>query len=214
MNEKVLAVPRAAIEPWLQQGFFDPAGADLLERLGEAPVFLDRPAAELDPTHKQIIPYLLIQCGARCLVYRRSKQQGESRLHEKFSLGFGGHINDLDTQAATSTNLILAAMVRELNEELFLPSVRQVRLVGFINDDSNPVGQVHLGVAFVVEAASERFTVNEPEMIEARWCDAAAVEELFPRLESWSQLFWAQRRNSGAAACAAAGGTLPPRDPA
>jgi len=63
-------------------------------------------------------------------------------------------------------------------------------VVGFINDDSNAVGKVHLGVAFVVEAANERFAVNEPEMIEAEWCDAQTVEETFPNLESWSQLLW------------------------
>jgi predicted NUDIX family phosphoesterase len=191
MSEKVLAVPRPAIEALLQQGFFDPkGGADLMEVLAEMSVFLDRPAAEEDPTHKQIIPYILIASNGRYLLYRRTKKQGESRLHEKFSLGFGGHINDIDSNRDTDTNLILAAMIRELNEELFLPSVRQVSVVGFINDDSNAVGKVHLGVAFVVEAANERFAVNEPEMIEARWCDESAIEEIFPKLESWSQMLW------------------------
>jgi predicted NUDIX family phosphoesterase len=83
-------------------------------------------------------------------------------------------------------------MIRELNEELFLPSVHQLRVAGFINDDSNAVGKVHLGIAFVVETANERFAINEPEMIEAKWCDAQAIEEIFPKLESWSQLLWSQ----------------------
>jgi predicted NUDIX family phosphoesterase len=176
----------------LQQGFFEANGADLLGRLGELAVFLDRAAAENDPSHKQIIPYILVVHQGRYLLYRRTKKQGESRLHDKFSLGFGGHINDIDGKKDTATNVILAAMIRELNEELFLPSVRQLRVVGFINDDTNPVGQVHLGVAFIVESANERFAVNEPDMIEAKWCDPAAIEEIFPKLESWSQLLWSQ----------------------
>jgi predicted NUDIX family phosphoesterase len=192
MSEKVLAVPRSAIESVLQQGFFEPDGADLLGILGELAVFLDRSSAEEDPSHKQIIPYILVVHQRRFLLYRRTKKQGESRLHDKFSLGFGGHINDMDGNKETATNLILAAMVRELNEELFLPSVRQLRVVGFINDDTNPVGKVHLGVAFIVEAGTERFSVNEPEMIEARWCDSQAIEEIFPKLESWSQMLWSQ----------------------
>jgi predicted NUDIX family phosphoesterase len=192
MSERVLAVPRPAIESMLQQGFFESNGADLMGRLGELAVFLDRNAAEQDPSHKQIIPYILVVQQGRFLLYRRTKKQGESRLHDKFSLGFGGHINDIDGNKETDTNLILAAMIRELNEELFLPSVRQLSVVGFINDDTNPVGKVHLGVAFIVEAANERFSVNEPEMIEAKWCDAQAIEEIFPKLESWSQLLWSQ----------------------
>lgn len=192
MSEKVLAVPRPAIEAFLQQGFFEPNGADLLGRLAERSVFLDRKLAEEDPSHKQIIPYILVAHQGRFLLYRRTKKQGESRLHDKLSLGFGGHINDIDGNQNAGTNLILAAMIRELNEELFLPSVRQVSVVGFINDDSNAVGKVHLGVAFVVEAANDRFAVNEPEMIEAKWCDAKAIEEVFPSLESWSQLLWTQ----------------------
>jgi predicted NUDIX family phosphoesterase len=190
MNEKVLAVPRPAIEKFLKQGFFAPDGEDLMGTIADLSVFLDRKLAEEDPSHKQIIPYILVAHGARVLLYRRTKKQGESRLHNKFSLGFGGHINDIDGNQETDTNLILAAMIRELNEEIFLPSVRQVSVVGFINDDSNAVGQVHLGVAFVVEAANDRFTVNEPEMIEARWCDEKGIEEIFPNLESWSQLLW------------------------
>lgn len=156
--------------------------------IADSAVFLDRKPAEEDPTHKQIIPYILVCHKERVLLYRRTKKQGESRLHNKLSLGFGGHINDID--GSKDTNLVLAAMVRELNEEIFLPSVRQVKLAGFINDDSSPVGQVHLGVAFIVEASNERFAVNEPEMIEAQWCDAKEVEQAFPSLESWSQLLW------------------------
>jgi predicted NUDIX family phosphoesterase len=192
MNERVLAVPRPAIEAFLQQGFFRPNGADLMGLLGELSVFLDRKIAEEDPSHKQIIPYILVVHDDKFLLYRRTKKQGESRLHNKYSLGFGGHINDCDGNSVTDTNLILAATIRELNEEIFLPSFRQLSAIGFINDDSNPVGRVHLGVAFVVEAATDRFKVNEPEMIEAQWCDAKTIEEIFPNLESWSQLLWSQ----------------------
>jgi len=189
MTEKVLAVPRNAIEGFLKQGFFESGDTDLMSRLTEVAVFLERPLAEADPSHKQIIPYILVAHRDRYLVYRRTKRQGENRLHNKLSLGFGGHINDIDIRA-TATNLILAAMVRELNEEIFLPNIRGLSVIGFINDDTNAVGKVHLGVAFVVEAANERFAVNEPEMIEAQWCDREAVEKAFPDLESWSQLLW------------------------
>jgi predicted NUDIX family phosphoesterase len=191
MIEKVLAVPRESIKGSLKQGFFEADGSDLIGTIGRLAVFLDRPLAEQDPSHKQIIPYIAITHGGRFLAYRRTANQGENRLHNKISLGFGGHINDTDGPGA-STNLILTAMVRELNEEVFVPSVRRVSLVGFINDDSNPVGQVHLGVAVLVELANDRFSVNEPDKIEAFWCGPEEVVRAYPGLETWSQLLWSQ----------------------
>lgn len=190
MNERVLAVPRPAIERYLSQGFLDADPAELLEALGESSVFLERQTAEEDPSHKQVIPYIVVTHKGRYLLYRRTKKQGESRLHDKLSLGFGGHINDIDGRADADSNLILAAMVRELNEEVFIPTLCQLRIAGFINDDSNAVGKVHLGVAFIVETGNERFEVNEPDKIEAKWCTAAEIDEIFPKLETWSQLLW------------------------
>ncbi len=192
VTERVLAVPRESINESLKQGFFEADASDLIGTIGRLAVFLDRPLAEKDPSHKQIIPYIAITHGGRFLAYRRTSKQGENRLHHKFSLGFGGHINDGDRAGDATTNLILTAMVRELNEEVFVPSVRRVTVVGFINDDSNPVGEVHLGVAFLVELANDRYTVNEPDMIEARWCDRDEIEREHSNLESWSQLLWSQ----------------------
>lgn len=195
MNEKVLAVPVAAVRDALKQGFFPSDASDLIGTIGRLAVFLDRPAAEQDPTHKQIIPYVVVTHGGRVLLYQRSARAGEARLHHKCSLGFGGHINDRDGERAT-TNLLWTAMVRELNEEVFLPGIARAEIAGFINDDSNPVGQVHLGVVFRVELANDRFSVNEPEAIEARWCGPEAVEQAADRLESWSRLLWSQYLSS------------------
>ena len=39
--------------------------------------FLPRAKAENDPTHKQIIPYVLLACGDKVLHYVRGKKAGE-----------------------------------------------------------------------------------------------------------------------------------------
>lgn len=192
VNEKVLAVPVASIRDSLKHGFFTADQSDLIGAIGRLAVFLDRPLAEQDPSHKQIIPYFSVVRGDRVLAYRRTTKAGESRLHNKFSIGFGGHINDGDVSGAARTNLILTALVRELNEEVYLPGIQRVSIVGFINDDSNPVGQVHLGVACVVELANDHFSVNEPDLIEAAWYRPEEIERLAPSLETWSQLLWSQ----------------------
>src|SRR2546430_14342387 len=58
--------------------------------------FLSRAQAEKDPTHKQIIPYVLLTHGDKVLFYVRGKKAGEQRLVAKGSIGIGGHLNESD----------------------------------------------------------------------------------------------------------------------
>lgn len=58
--------------------------------------FLSRAKAEKDPTHKQIIPYVLLAHENRVLSYIRGKKAGEQRLVAKGSIGIGGHMNESD----------------------------------------------------------------------------------------------------------------------
>src|ERR1035438_1998705 len=95
---------------------------------------------------KQIIPYVLIEHRGRILAYQRTAKGNESRLHNKYSIGFGGHINDTDLQP--QSNILYTGMLRELNEEVYLPTLSGLQLLGCINDDASLVGQVHLGVVF------------------------------------------------------------------
>src|ERR1700731_3461276 len=56
--------------------------------------FLSRAQAEKDPSHKQIIPYVLLTHGGKVLHYVRGKKAGEPRLVAKGSIGIGGHMNE------------------------------------------------------------------------------------------------------------------------
>ncbi|HET9541183.1 MAG TPA: hypothetical protein VFQ46_11335, partial [Candidatus Limnocylindria bacterium] len=64
----------------------------------------------------------------------------------------------------------------------------EFQLVGMLNDDSNPVGSVHLGVVFTVEAASRPVRVRETDKLSGRMADASEVAAAWERLETWSQL--------------------------
>ena len=82
-GEEVLVVPRALLD---EIGTFDgirtagleAAVARLLDPASH--FFMDRAAAEEDPSHKQLIPYCVFRCGDRILHYTRGKSGGESRL--------------------------------------------------------------------------------------------------------------------------------------
>src|ERR671935_2558636 len=58
--------------------------------------FLPRAQAEHDPTHKQLIPYVLVAFEGKVLHYVRGKKAGEQRLVAKGSIGIGGHMNEGD----------------------------------------------------------------------------------------------------------------------
>lgn len=151
--------------------------------------FMDRAAAEEDPTHKQLIPYCVFKHGDKLLHYTRGKSGGENRLHAKISVGVGGHINPVDTgEGRTGRAAYFAAVNREIEEELELPGGYEQKIVALLNDDSNPVGQVHLGVVHLVELASGEALAREDALSELAFSTIADLNgPLFERLETWSQ---------------------------
>ncbi|HEY0457422.1 MAG TPA: NUDIX domain-containing protein, partial [Verrucomicrobiae bacterium] len=148
--------------------------------------FLARSQAEHDESFKQIIPYVAICHGSMHLLLRRTAKQTEARLHDKLSLGIGGHINEIELTNA-GADLVRAGMLRELDEEVELKGDYEVRPVGVIYDGSNPVGRVHLGLAFRVECKGSDFTLKEPDLMTGEWVPREKLKEFFPAMESWSQ---------------------------
>lgn len=91
-GEQVLVVPRATFE---EAGYFQghrEGGDHYLNAFMKPGVssFMDREAAENDPSHKQIIAYAIFCHQGRILHYTRGGSGGEARLHDKGSIGIGG----------------------------------------------------------------------------------------------------------------------------
>ncbi len=97
----MLVVPRRLLVPG--------AGWRGMRRADEGPVlatvaavgrFMPRREAEQDPGHKQIIPYLVLRDGPRLFVIHRTRAGGDARLHGRYSIGVGGHLNPGDVDVA------------------------------------------------------------------------------------------------------------------
>lgn len=165
-----------------------------LDRAQRHGFFVERRHAEEDSSMQQIIPYTLIVREDEVLLLRRSKKGGDARLHDKLSIGVGGHVNPPD---ADGGDPIAACARREMDEEIEIDADVTPRAVGVINDDSNPVGSVHFGVVFVgrVEAGTE-VRVRETELLSAEFVSRDVLKKLAvdPKvnLESWSQLITAR----------------------
>ena len=151
--------------------------------------FMDRGKAEDDPSFKQIIPYALFHHDGKYLHYTRGKSGGESRLHAQGSVGVGGHINPVDERAdPLGEATYLAGVEREIDEELNITGGHQNRIVGLLNDDSNDVGKVHLGVVHIFDLESEDVTSAEDALANLAFQSSEDLTgKLHGSLETWSR---------------------------
>ncbi len=188
MTERVLVLPRAAVPGGTAFTGLRRADGDELATLRRAVHthgrYLDRPVAEDDPEHKQLIPYVVVRDGERTFLMERTAAGGDARLHLKASIGVGGHLNPVDE----GEDPLEAGLHREWHEELDADWEPSFELVGLLNDESNPVGAVHLGVVFTVEARGRPVSVLETEKLTGRFANPDQLRAAFDRMETWSQL--------------------------
>ena len=144
---------------------------------------------EEDPSYKQLISYCLLENeNDEILVYQRLSGGGEERLHGQSSVGVGGHMNNVF--GADSINEVLRVNAqRELNEEVGLSEDRSqnIEYIGFINDDTNAVGKVHIGVVFKIKVKSSDVEVRETDTLKINWVSQDEINDL-NHFESWSAL--------------------------
>ena len=200
-SERVLVVPAAELDRLGRfQGFSEEAdrylGALLVPELAH---FRPRSEVEDDPSLKQIIPYVVFRCGDSVFCYTRGKSQGEARLHRLRSLGVGGHVAEGDAEGRATLEAYEMALRRELDEEVAVGSDGRIRRVGLINDDSTPVGQVHLGVVHVYDVESPAVTPREDGLAEPEFLPLAELRRRRDGFESWSQICIDELLGPGAA---------------
>ncbi len=154
--------------------------------------FMDREAAEQDPAFKQLIPYVIMTYDNKYWSYVRGKRAGESRLKGNRSIGIGGHINPVDlTEDAANTDfrrVYKAAVQREVEEEVNLQAAYTDRVMGLLNDDTNEVGQVHLGIVHLWQLDSDQLSKREQMITQTAFMTSDELQREWDSLETWSQL--------------------------
>ena len=151
--------------------------------------FLRRNQAEKDPTHKQIIPYVLLTHADKVLFYVRGKKAGEQRLVAKGSIGIGGHMNETDESLfALDEAAYRAGVEREVGEEIAINTKFEDRIVALLNDDMTEVGQVHLGVVHVFKLAEPKVEKREAMITSLAFLGKSELLARRDSLETWSQI--------------------------
>jgi len=189
LSERVLVVPSRELD---RLGRFQGFRADVegyLEALlvpGLA-TFRARSEVEDDPSFRQIIPYVIFRSGGQVFCYTRGKAGGESRLRRFRSLGVGGHVAEADAEGRGTLEAYEMALRRELAEEVEVGSPGRIRRLGLINDDSSPVGRVHLGVVHLFELDRPEVSALEDALAEPGFVPAGDLAGLREGFETWSR---------------------------
>ncbi len=182
-----MVVETADLRPFLagrQTAMIRERSDEILRLIESDHFFVDRAIAEVSPRWRQIIPYVVVRHGHSFFLLQRTRKQNEARLHDKLSLGIGGHINpgyDL-----------LTGLRKELEEEVQIDDAFELVFAGILNDEATEVGRVHLGAVYVLHASSDRVRVLETEKMTGQWVPLAGLSERREAMESWSQIVYDQ----------------------
>jgi predicted NUDIX family phosphoesterase len=180
--ERVLVVPRARAFPdGPFRGVREADEAWLEALVGSAGEFLPRPQMEADASRKQVIPYLVLRDGPAWYLMQRTRAGADRRLHDRYSIGVGGHLNPGDED-------LRGGLRREWREELAADFEPEFRFVGLLNDDGTDVGSVHLGAVYLADAAGRPVAVRETHKLRGAFATTAEVEAVRDRMETWSAL--------------------------
>jgi predicted NUDIX family phosphoesterase len=192
--EQVLVVERKVIE---QVGMFQGLALDVDRYLGKlfAPGvlrFMARPQAEADPAYKQLIPYVIMSFAGKYLTYVRGRRAGETRLVKLRSIGIGGHINPVDNAEPLFDRdfrqMYRTAVEREVAEEVAVEANHIDRIAALLNDDSNEVGSVHLGIVHYWLLDAPKVSKKEQMITQMTFMSPAGLQKVRDTMETWSQL--------------------------
>jgi predicted NUDIX family phosphoesterase len=182
VEELVLVVPRSLL--MADPGWRGIDRTDLARRLALIESngrLIPRSAAERDRSHKQVIPYVVVREGHRLFLMRRTRRGADERLHDRYTIGVGGHIGPDDGG-------IDGGLRREWWEELEADFAPDFRLVGLLNDDTTEVGSVHVGVVYEVEAGGRAVAIRETEKLSGSFVEPDEARAVRGQMETWSAI--------------------------
>lgn len=197
VDESVLAVPTGVLWTLLtyaESGFIK-GDNDILNSILKSGLFRLRSELEEDPGFKQLISYAIISHkvpgqSRSFYLFRRTPGQTEKRLLDKLHLGAGGHLNP-GTSGVLDEQYLVSELKRELFEEVRLMNgcrIDNIEFIGFINDDTIPVGRVHIGLLYAIHVSNREVFVNETDKMTAEWIDKSDLADYYEGMETWSRI--------------------------
>lgn len=190
-----------AFFPLLEFNAFD---NDHIPQISEtSPVgFVRRGDCEYSSDYRQIIPYIVFtnRLGNEFFGYWRGTKGAENRLHDKFSVGIGGHINTYDLignePKPSFFSVFMRGCLREINEEVIADKEtpfnesdfrERATFLGVINDTISDVDCRHVGFLYVVKVSTVEPVASE--IAQSGWFSMHGVpDECYDKAENWSKI--------------------------
>jgi predicted NUDIX family phosphoesterase len=158
---------------------------DYIDRIIALHEFQPRSLMEQDPSFKQIIPYMIFTHNNKYFLMQRQDNASEARLKSKMTLGIGGHLRAEDIEGANFG----AWARREFHEEIEFDGSYTISFLGLLNDDSNAVGQVHVGLLMLLTGSSDNIAIKS-ELKSGSMVNLDECLMHYESLESWSQIVY------------------------
>lgn len=184
LSEEILVVKRSTLfaqqPPWngINSQIFDACMSTIQQHCS----FMPRSHAETNPIYKQIIPYVIFTVDQKIFVMQRKSTASEQRLAHKYSIGIGGHMRQEDL----ASNDIFGWALREFEEEINYSGSHEMSKIGILNDDTNDVGKVHLGMILLLKGNSSQISIKG-EHKSGTLLTLTECKALYQHMESWSQ---------------------------
>jgi len=181
--EKVMVVPSSILfgkKRW--EGIRSTGIKKIQKLIWENHQFLTRSRVEDDLSYQQILPYLIFQHKEKIFLMRRGNRGKETRLHNRYHIGIGGHIRSSDL----SKNDFFEWAKREFEEEVKYKGNLKIGTLGFLSSTRAPVDQYHLGVILWLQGDSDKISPKK----DIPWGKLVCLDEcfaLYERMESWSK---------------------------
>lgn len=193
-RQEILVFPRADLPPggrfvpWAEAG-------PVMAAVAAGRTWLPRDLAEQSGDWLQPIPCVLLRNEHHEYRVLRRVKQGRPELSSRISLVVGGHVDRCPDNPGLQS-LLAATLAREVDEELGLSSLPEVKSVGVVVDDSSDAASRHIGfVSEIVIAddfkprATEEFSTRSK--VNGQWYAPAALARFRKEFDPWSQIIFA-----------------------
>ena len=140
--------------------------------------------AEMEPSFKQIIPYLILNHIPSGRTFATLRTGGDDRLIGQASLGLGGHMDEGEN--------FENCLFREVFEEVGLrpEEIKNLRLCGYISSTASEVDSVHVGMVYRADTERDDLICLEDDKLTGAWLTPheLIVLNCEGKLESWSRI--------------------------
>lgn len=195
-DEMILVVERERLdEIGLIQGLDVGRVDEYIAIIGRSGKYIKKAAAEETSSVKQVVVYCVATYNGAVLLFRR-RGDGEAApgLEDKYSLGVGGHVSRDDMADGVDAAAFMRSAQREFREEVVLigdeSKPPRFTLIGVVNDDTNGVGQKHIGLVYDVAVPGPLAVRSGGELADdsASLVPVADLARFANGMENWSVL--------------------------